>query len=87
MVKFRDNVNEAVFLTSLILGDLLLVASFAITRLNWRADEPPCNLRASSLDVLRHPEKYAQPQVLRRVRALQIAGVILLIVAVAAIAR
>lgn len=87
MIRIQDNVNEAVFLTALILGDALLIASFVIARLNWRRDVPPYNLRTSSLDVLRHPEKYAELRVLGRVRALQIAGVILLIVAVAAVAR
>lgn len=57
ILRTADNLNEAVFLTAILSGVVLLTASFVVARLNWRPDQPPYNLQTRSLDVLLHPGK------------------------------
>ena len=52
ILRAADNVNEVVFLTAILSGVVLLVASFVVARLNWRPDQPSYNLHTRSLDVL-----------------------------------
>ncbi len=49
--------NQVVFLTAFLSGDILLVDSVLIARRNWRPDVPPYNLQARTLDVLLRPAK------------------------------
>jgi len=82
-----DNLTEVIFLTAILSGVILLIASFVVARLNWRADLPPYNLQTRSLDVLLHPAKYVQPKALRMTRSLQVVGGLLLLVAFLALVR
>ena len=86
ILRAADNENEVVFLTAILSGVVLLVASFVVARLNWRPDQPSYNLHTRSLDVLLHPAKYVQAKALRRTRSLQVLGGLLLIVGLLAIA-
>lgn len=79
--------NEAVFLTGILSGTVLIVTSFVVARLNWRPDKTPYGLRTRSLDVLLRPAKYVQPRALRTTRSLQALGALLLLVGVLALAR
>ena len=79
--------NQVVFLTALLSGIFLLVASFVVARFHWRADIPPYSLKTRSMDVLLHPAKYVQPQALRLTRILQLLGSLLSLVAILALAR
>ena len=81
------NLNEVVFLTTILSGVILLTASFLVARLNWRPDQPPYSLQTRSLDVLLHPAKYVQPKALRVTRILQVLGGSLLLVGMLALAR
>ena len=82
-----DNLNEEVFLTAILVGVILLTASFIVARLNWRPDQPPYSLQSRSLDVLLHPAKYVQPKALGITRILQVLGWLLLLVGIPALAR
>lgn len=82
-----SNLNQTVFLTALLSGDILLVASFLVARLNWRPDLPLYNFRTRSVDVLLHHAKYVTPKALPVTRSLQVLGGLLLALAVAVIAR
>jgi len=82
-----NNWNQAIFLTAFLTGDVLLIASFLVARFNWRPDVPPYNLRTNTFDVLWNPAKYVQPKALRMTRSLQVLGGLLLLIAVAALAR
>ena len=87
MFRANDNVNEVVFLTSMLAGVAVLIVSMVTARLNWRPDIPPYSLRTRSLDVLLHPVKYVLPGVLPTIRTLSVLGLVLLTVAVAALVR
>ena len=86
ILRAADNVNEVVFLTAILSGVVLLVASFVVARLNWRPDQPSYTLYTRSLDILLLPAKYVQAKALRRTRSLQVLGGLLLIVGLLAIA-
>jgi hypothetical protein len=87
MIWTEDNVNQAIFLTSVLSGTALLVAGIVMTRLNWRRDVPPYNRRTRSLNVLLRPAKYAVPNALPVIRFLTLLGLLLLTVAVLALVR
>jgi len=85
MLRPSGNWNELVFLVAFLSGDILLIASFIVARLNWRLDLPPYNLRTRSLDVLLHPSKYVRPKALGITRLLQLLGALLLFAALLAL--
>ncbi len=87
MLRTANNLNEVVFLTAFLSGDILLIASFLVARHNWLPDLPPYNLQTRALDVLLHPAKYVLPKALRITRSLQVLGGLLLVVALLALAR
>ena len=87
MTVGQSHRNEALFLTTVLGGTILLIAGIMVARLNWRSDVPPYSLRTRSTDVLLHPEKYALPEACLFVRALGVFGVVSLLVAVFAIIR
>jgi hypothetical protein len=87
VLRTADNLNQAVFLTAILSGGILLTASFVVARFNWRPDQPPYSLQTRSLDVLLHPAKYVQPKALRMTRSLQVLGGLLLLVGILALAR
>lgn len=70
--------REAAFLILLCLGIGTLLGGVLRTRLNWRRDIPPYGRRTNSLDVILHPERYAEGPALRAIRALNLAGAALL---------
>lgn len=81
------NLNEMIFLSAFLSGDILLIASFLNARQNWRRDLPPYNLQTHALDVLLRPSKYVLPKALPLTRTLQVLGGLLLFVALLALAR
>jgi len=82
MTVGQNHLNEALFLTTVLRGPILLIAAMMVARLIWRPDVPPYSLSTRSTDVLLHPEKYARPEVCFFVRALSVLGVVSLMVAV-----
>ena len=70
--------RPAAFLVQLFLAIFLLVGAMFWTRLNRRPDVPPYNRRTRSLDVTLHPERYAQAEALRAIRALRLLGTLFL---------
>ena len=87
MTVGQSHMNEALFLTAVLAGTILLIAGMMVARLNWRSDVPPHSLRTRSADVLLHPESYARPEMCFFVRVLSVLGVVSLLVAVFAIIR
>ena len=87
MLRTANNLNEVVFLSAFLSGDILLIASFAVARRNWRPDRPPYSLQTRALDVLLHPAKHVLPRALGLTRRLQVLGELLLVVAPLALAR
>ena len=72
------SMTELAFLGLLFSGILALLAGLLMTRLHWRADMPPYGRRTRLLDVTLHPEGYVTAAPLRAIRALNLAGVLLL---------
>ena len=70
--------TEVAFLGLLFSGILALLAGMLVTRLHWRPDIPPYGRRTRFLHVTLHPEAYVTAAPLRAIRALNIAGVLLL---------
>ncbi len=79
--------TQAVFLAAMMLGVLLLIAGLGVTRLNWRRDIAPFSRKTRFIDVCLHTEKYAQPEVVPRVRVLNTLGLLFLVIAAAALLR
>ena len=67
-----NKLNQVVFLTALLSGDI------SLARLNWRTDLRPYNLRTSALDVLFRPSTYVLPRALRLTRTPQVLGGVLM---------
>ena len=70
--------TEVAFLSLLFPGILALLAGMMLTRLHWRADIPPYGRQTRVLDVTLHPERYVADAPLRAIRALNLAGLLLL---------
>lgn len=66
-------------------GIICLLWGLFLTRLTWRADVEPYGLRNPTLEIMLHPERFARPERLREIRALNIAGLILIAAAVVTI--
>jgi proline iminopeptidase len=79
--------TEVAFLSLLFSGILALLAGMLVTRLHWRPDLPPYGRRTRYLDVTLHPEAYVTAAPLRAIRALNIAGVLLLMGALGVVAN
>ena len=69
--------RQSAFLAALLLGLVALLSGVTWTRLHWRADIGPYREKAW-LDVLMHPERFAEGASIGRVRGLIRAGVVLL---------
>jgi hypothetical protein len=67
------------YLVLLFAGIAALVAAGGVTRFHWRPDIPPYDRGTRALQVLLHPERYAKDAPLRAIRALSVAGAILLV--------
>ena len=74
--------RSVAFLILLLLGIVALVGGLLRARLHWRSDVAPYGRQTRSLDVLLHPERYAQSDALRVIRALHITGALLVASAV-----
>jgi len=70
--------SERLFLTMLISGILVLLASLTLARLHWRPDIARYGRRAQVLQVLLHPEQYTVNAFLRAIRSLSTTGALLL---------
>lgn len=70
--------TETAFLGLLLSGLTALLAGVGLTRLYWRPDIPAYGRRTRSLHVMLHPERYVRHAPLRAIRALNVAGSLLL---------
>jgi hypothetical protein len=70
--------TEAAFLGLLLSGITALVVGVGLTRLHWRPDIPPYGRRTRSIQVMLHPGRYVTNAPLRAIRALNVAGILLL---------
>jgi hypothetical protein len=76
---------QQTFLIAWLLGILVLVAGLFVTRLNWRSDIAPYGRHSPTFDIVFHPEKYAHPESLAKIRALTWLGLALLLIGLGAL--
>lgn len=70
------------FLVLLLLSIAALLGGLLRARVNWRSDIPRHGRRTHFLDVMLHPERYAEDHAQRGIRTLNLAGAVLLASAV-----
>jgi hypothetical protein len=80
------DLTQALFLGLLFLGLGSLLSGVFWTRLNWRQDVRPFGRWTSSLDLVRHPERYANQDAVRAIRTMTVTGRLLLAGAAAMVA-
>ena len=73
---------EGAFLILPFSGVSALIAGMMWTRLNWRPDAPRSGRSTPFWDVTLHPERYARVEYLRVIRAMNMAGLLLVGIAV-----
>lgn len=73
---------QAAFVCLLLLGIVALVAGLVLTRLHWRSDLEPFGRGTRYLPLLLHPDRYVRAAPLRSIRALNLAGVLLIVGAI-----
>jgi hypothetical protein len=74
---------ETAYLAALLVGIAFLVAAVGTARWNWRNDIPAFGRRTNVLDVLSHPERYAEPGRASLIRALGVVGALFVLTAAA----
>lgn len=79
--------TERLFLLFLGFGIAAVVAGRFLTRMHWRDDIPPFSRRTPTLDMLMHPERFARAEAVAGIRALNLAGALLLAAAVGTLLR
>lgn len=67
-----------VFVILLVLGVLAILAGLFRARQNWRRDQEPYGRDTRKLDVLRHPERYAEEHAVSGIQRLARFGALLL---------
>lgn len=76
------DLREIAFVILLVLGVLAIVAGLFRARQNWRRDQEPYGRATRKLDVLRHPERYAEEHAVGGIQLLARFGGLLLAAAV-----
>ena len=67
------------FLVFLSLGIVCLVGGLFITRQTWRPEIAPFGRRSRMFQIALHPERFATPERLRRIRSLNLAGAVFIL--------
>jgi hypothetical protein len=73
--------RAGLFLAFLSLGIVCLVGGLFITRQTWRPEIEPFGRRSKMFQIALHPERFARPERLRSIRALNFAGAIFILCA------
>lgn len=71
--------NPALYLLLLLAGILCLVGGLFVTRRNWRADAEPFGRHSPFFRIALHPGRFARTEYLGVIRALNLAGALLIL--------
>lgn len=79
--------TSIVFFVLLGAGIAVLLAGLVLTRQSWRPEIPPFGRHLRYAEIALHPERYATGRYLPAIRALNVAGALLLCAALGVVIR